>query len=363
VNDKVRDPIESGLRRPRPVSENAKRAFAEALPVLVEQINEKFAVRSRIVEPRAAEELAFLYDAHAHFGEMLRAVFEFSLYRHMVSEFGWYVSVLASRGLDEAYFREMVNGWIIAVHSIIKPPESDELSAVLEWLSANLGAIYRATRRSGPELTEDARGFLDLVLAKSRRGAVDFAFRLRRRDYDIERVYAEVVLPVLARVGQLWQANEITVSDEHAATEICRYVIMRLVDELPVESPLGLRALVACVPGEQHDIPVQLAAGLLEAGGWDVLYLGRSVPEDDLLKIVIESQPAVCVFSVSLIGRLPAARDMFAKIRGHGAETAIIAGGHAAEIADDALSPYVDAIVTRLEEVGGVALRLAGGHA
>jgi methanogenic corrinoid protein MtbC1 len=126
---------------------------------------------------------------------------------------------------------------------------------------------------------------------------------------------------------------------------------------------MGLRALVGCVPGEQHDIGALMTSLYLEAKGWDVVYLGRSTPESDLLETVERERPAVCIFSITLIARLPAARDLFIRVRDKSPESRIIAGGHAAEIAEETLAPYLDAVVGGIREAHDVALKLVRGNA
>jgi hypothetical protein len=71
----------------------------------------------------------------------------------------------------------------------------------------------------------------------------------------------------------------------------------------------------------------------------------------------------VAVFSISLLARLPAARDLFAAIRKRFPGIRIIAGGRAAVIARKPLAGSVDAVAGGLEELQETALRLAGGNA
>lgn len=358
----------NGLESPKPeavgaVSEAASRAFAGALPRLLTLVNDKFSVNARLFSRTSPERLALVIDAHQHFGDMLRAVFEFSLYENMLDEMIWYVSALSSRGLGGDYFRKMVEAWIIAVHAAIPAREARELSRPLEWLASNLSAVY--ARKEAAEGPTDSRvlAFLDIVLAKKRRGALDYALNLKRGGQSVERILTGVVLPAMAEVGRLWEANEISVSDEHAATEICRYALQMLTDELPRGQPLGLRAVVGCVPGEQHDVGAMLTAAFLETKGWDVVYLGRSMPERDLLKTVAEERPAVSVFSITLIAHLPASRDLFLGIRQTAPGTKIIAGGHASEVASRTLASYVDAVVGGIYETHEAALKLVGRNA
>ena len=345
------------------LSEGASRAFAEALPRLLTLVNDKFSVEARLFSRITREHLSLVADAHEHFGGMLRAVFEFSLYRHMLDEFNWYVSALSSRGLGEEYFRKMVEGWIIAIHATVPPVEAREVSRLLEWLASSVqcGLPQERSRPRRPRIRGAANSWL--CDGRKEKGCRLLCARTQTGRRGVEHILKGVILPALIEVGRLWEANEINVSDEHAATEICRYALERLMEGLPREKPMGLRASVGCVPGEQHDIGALLTSVYMEAKGWDVVYLGRSTPESDLLETVERGRPPVCVFSITLIARLPASRDLFVRIREKSPESRVIAGGHAAEIAAETLAPYLDAVVGGIREAHEVALNLVRGNA
>jgi methanogenic corrinoid protein MtbC1 len=345
------------------VSEDAAHAFSEALPNLLSLVNDKFAVDARVLKKHQPENLKFMYDAHRHFGEMLRAVYEFDLYDHMLEEFEWYVSSLSSRGFEESYFRRMLEAWMIAIHSSIKPPESGELTRQIEYLCRHLHAAYSSPRPEAEPMSPEAQHFLGLLLDKKRTEAAEYALGKSAGGDRIEYVCSGLVLPALSRVGALWQRNEISVADEHAATEIGRYVLFRLVDSLPAAEALGLKTLVACVPGEEHDIGAHLASGLLRARGWEVVYVGRSAPEEEIIKTLGSQRPQVAVFTVSLIARLPGARDLFAVVRRRFGDVRIIAGGRAAPAARKVLEKHVDAVVEGFEDLHDTAMRLVGRDA
>jgi methanogenic corrinoid protein MtbC1 len=345
------------------VSERASRAFAEALPRLLTLVNDKFSVETRLSSRTTPEELHIIQDAHGHFGDMLRAVFEFSLYEIMLDEFRTYASALRSRGFGEDYFRRLVEAWIIAVHAAIEHREARELSRVLEWLARNAGALSAEARPPEVALGGPSQEFLGLALSGKRRDVLAYALERAREGMSPVGIVSDIVLPAMAEVGRLWERNEISVSAEHTATEISRYVLQRAMDELPRETALGLGAVVSCVPGEQHDIGALLTAAHLEAKGWDVTYLGRSTPERDLLDTMGEKEPEVGVFSITMIARLPASRDLFVKIRQISPRTRIIVGGHAAGAAAATLAPYVDAVVGGFQDTHDQALRLVRDNA
>jgi methanogenic corrinoid protein MtbC1 len=139
--------------------------------------------------------------------------------------------------------------------------------------------------------------------------------------------------------------------------------VFRLFESIPRGDPHGLKALLACVPGEEHDVGLQIASGYLEAMGWDVTYVGRSAPEREIMNVIEDQHPRIAVFSVSLIARLPAARDLFLAIRERFPGVKLIAGGRAASAARAHLSGYVDAVVDGVEELSEVATKLAGEDA
>jgi methanogenic corrinoid protein MtbC1 len=354
---------QGGNPAPLSVSPGAAAAFTEALPRLLSMVNDKFAIESRVLGGHGPADLDLIGDAHRHFGDMLRAIYEFDLADHALGEFGWYVSSLSPRGFDEEYFRKMLEAWMIAIHAEIKPPESSELSRLLEYFCRNVHNLYSEPAVEAGDLGPEVEHFLGLLLEKRRRPAARYALEMAERLGSTGRVYTGLLLPAMSRIGLLWQTGKISVADEHAATEIGRYVIFRIIDSQPVKEPLGTRAVVACVPGEEHDIGAQIAGGYLEAAGWEVIFLGRSAPEEEILKVLASHRPRLAVLSVNMLARLPAAVRLFRKIRAGFGEVRVIAGGRAAGAARKVLEAEVDAVVLSLEGLAGEAERLVTGNA
>lgn len=345
------------------VSAKASEQFSEALPRLLSLVNDKFAIDTRILGKHSLEDLNLFRNTHRHFGDMLRSVYEFGLQEQMLDEFAWYVSTLSSRGFGEEYFRKLIETWMIAIHSAIKPPESGELTRPLAYICRRIHGIYSASDVEPEPLSPEAQHFLSLLLDKKRRDAVEYALDVAARSDLAGQAYSNLVLPALSRVGLLWQKNRISVADEHAATEIGRYVLFRLLDNLPKEEALGVRVLVACVPGEEHDIGIQIASGYLGAKGWDIVHIGRSAPANEIIKIMYSQRPRVAVFSMSMIARLPAALDLFETIRDKFRQTRIIAGGRAAIVAREVLKRHVDGIVDDLDQLHDTVVAMVGEDA
>src|SRR4051794_11278496 len=94
----------------------------------------------------------------------------------------------------------------------------------------------------------------------------------------LEQALAEVVAPALRWAGDAWHRGELSVAQEHAVTAKVRAHLGRLMSE----GRGGVRgsAVLACAPGEHHDIGLLMLAVMLRADGWRVEYLGADTPVD-----------------------------------------------------------------------------------
>ena len=108
-----------------------------------------------------------------------------------------------------------------------------------------------------------------------------------------------VVLPALRRIGEGWERGEVTVAQEHFASNLVRGRLLGLARRW--DQGVGPRALLACAPGELHDIPL-IAFGLsLRAHGWRIVYLGADTPFETLRTAAAAVAPELVVLSSSII--------------------------------------------------------------
>jgi MerR family transcriptional regulator, light-induced transcriptional regulator len=117
-------------------------------------------------------------------------------------------------------------------------------------------------------------------------------------------VFEEVIAPALWLVGELWERGEISVADEHAATEISLRVLALEREARRVARARGAhRVMLATAPGEMHVVALQMVDSLLAAAGYNVLMLGADVPAPDLGTSARRHQPDVICLSATNPGR------------------------------------------------------------
>jgi MerR family transcriptional regulator, light-induced transcriptional regulator len=77
-------------------------------------------------------------------------------------------------------------------------------------------------------------------------------------------------------VGERWQDGRLSVAQEHFATNLIRGRLLGLARGWGAGS--GHRAVLACVPGELHDIGLIVFGLCLRERGWRITYLGADTP-------------------------------------------------------------------------------------
>jgi len=123
---------------------------------------------------------------------------------------------------------------------------------------------------------------------------------------------AGLVLPYLAELGARWERGEATVAHEHFASNLLRGRLLGLARGW--DRGAGPRAILACAPGELHDLPL-IAFGLaLRARGWRITFLGADTPVDAAASAALETGPELLVVSATVSRRLRAAADELAGV-------------------------------------------------
>ncbi len=92
----------------------------------------------------------------------------------------------------------------------------------------------------------------------------------------IEGAIAQAILPELRSIGARWAAETVSVAQEHFAATLIRGRLLGLARGW--DEGRGPRAILACLPGEMHDIGLISFGLLLRSEGWRIVYLGQDTP-------------------------------------------------------------------------------------
>lgn len=341
------------------ISEGAITSFCRSLPRLLFLVNEKFEVDNRFCCGKPlGDQLDLLRNTHKNFGDTLVAVYRFHIHDVLVDEFAWLVSTIHYRGFDREYFEKMLDAWIMAIHGTIEPSFSNQLTQPLSFIKHNLQTFLQHAEITTGALSEAQQEFVNLLLEKRRRDSTEFIIALVEKGSQPVDLCSTLIMPALRQIGWLWQKNQISIADEHAATEICRYIIFRLCDSIPRKKILDYKALVSCVPGEEHQLGAEMLSSHLESEGWTVYYVGHSTPENDSIAVISKHKPDVVFLTATLVSNLPQTVEFSKKLRETTPGTKIILGGQASVLAARKIQMFADAIIEDYREAHPTAIKL-----
>jgi MerR family transcriptional regulator, light-induced transcriptional regulator len=157
----------------------------------------------------------------------------------------------------------------------------------------------------------------------------------------IEAVATRVVLPALEQVGDRWQRGEASVGQEHFATNVIRGRLAGLARNWGVGT--GPLAILACPPGELHDIGLLVFGLVLRGRGWRIAYLGADTPIETVADAAERLRPRAVVLAALTEEPLRLAEGEIARLSGQtgvwlggaGAGKALVSGAEAALLEGD----------------------------
>jgi DNA-binding transcriptional MerR regulator len=106
--------------------------------------------------------------------------------------------------------------------------------------------------------------------------AAQAAFDRLLAAFRLQTVLRDVVVPYLSELGRRWERGEASVAQEHFASNLLRGRLLGLARGWAEAT--GPRAVLACAPGELHDLSLIVFGLALAARGWSITYLGADTP-------------------------------------------------------------------------------------
>jgi DNA-binding transcriptional MerR regulator len=149
---------------------------------------------------------------------------------------------------------------------------------------------------------------LDLFDEPAAQAALDRMFA----QYTVETVLRDVVIPYLHRLGERWSTGTASVADEHLASNLLRARLASFARGWG--RGIGPRAILACPPGEQHDLALIVFGIVLHRNGWRVEYLGADTPLEDLTHTAAEMPADLVVLAAAVPGRFDDLTDGLSRL-------------------------------------------------
>lgn len=154
------------------------------------------------------------------------------------------------------------------------------------------------------ELTQSMDRF-DAVGANA---VLDQLFGTVSVDYAIRHV----LIPYLHELGDRWADGTVSVAQEHFASHLIRGRLLGLAGDWGARNQAT--SVLACLPGETHDLGLVMLGLLMTRRGWRVTFLGADTPLDRLAEPVPGLHPSLVVLGTYDARLFRSHRDAVARL-------------------------------------------------
>jgi methanogenic corrinoid protein MtbC1 len=145
----------------------------------------------------------------------------------------------------------------------------------------------------------------------------------------------KVIAPALWLIGELWERGQISVAEEHIATEITVRVLALQREAQRVTRARGRhRVMLATVPGECHVVALRMVENLVRGAGYDVVMLGADVPAPTIATAARQHEADVLCLSSTMPGRRDDLLAVIDEVRLARPSAAFVLGGRGLTVED-----------------------------
>ncbi len=129
----------------------------------------------------------------------------------------------------------------------------------------------------------------------------DFLYSLHLSGISVIDIYDNVIAKIMFDIGDKWKRKELTVDQEHIATNKIIKSIIRLHDKIASEPYKGLTALCGSLEGEFHELPLLSVRNVLDYYGWKVIYVGANTPLKAMQSSISKYKPDIVCLSSTIV--------------------------------------------------------------
>lgn len=174
-----------------------------------------------------------------------------------------------------------------------------------------------------------AEAFRDLILEGGELEAGAALMDAYLQDHELASIFDSTVAVAMHHVGELWFKGEISIAEEHLATQLVLSALEKLRGVIVPGKQTGLTAVTCGIEGDLHELPVHLVQVILESEGCEVLNLGPNTPLFALHEMIKDKKSdLVCIAARSIndLGRAAIEYEQLQKTASKIGTTVIVGG-------------------------------------
>jgi methanogenic corrinoid protein MtbC1 len=253
----------------------------------------------------------------------------------------WAKIMLAGRGIPE---KDLADNLLVLRDSLAENLPAEYAAAAALYVDQGLRRLESpAAAAPSPVFATEPHAELAAAYLKALLdGRRDAASRLILEKVEsgaigVREIYLHVFQKAQHEIGRLWQANRISIAQEHYCTAATQMIMSQLYPHIFSTARNGRTLVATCVSGDLHEIGVRMVSDFFEMEGWDTFYLGANTPAAPLLQTVKERKADLVLISATMTFHLRLVRDLIAAIRAdeQTRNLKIMVGGYPFNVAPD----------------------------
>jgi MerR family transcriptional regulator, light-induced transcriptional regulator len=167
-------------------------------------------------------------------------------------------------------------------------------------------------------------------------GRLNEAFSL----YTIEKVVIDIIGKLLIKIGDQRKSRKVTFAQEHFANSFLRSRLGCILHTMPVGGLLP-KVMAVCGPDETSELDLLIFSIYLRRKGFEVLYIGASIPDDEVDLVLEQVKPEFLYLSCTLSENVNKTFELIDKLSSKNQQIQIGLGGNAfRQVSNSIRFPY-----------------------
>jgi len=183
--------------------------------------------------------------------------------------------------------------------------------------------------------------YLNALLSGNKQQCMEIINNLIDQKVSLKEIYTDLFQRSMYRIGQMWEKEKCSISNEHIATKITENLIDLTTQRYSTGNKNDKKVVVTCIDKEYHELGARIVSGFFEIHGWNSIFVGANIPCNEIIQLIGEIKPDIVGISSSFYININRLIKLIQSLKEEFPNQEIIVGGQAlAEGRSECLSQF-----------------------
>lgn len=215
-------------------------------------------------------------------------------------------------------------------------PDERNLRLIAEYFNVSLDYLLDIKRVMSfqynlDDIDEIKSRYGEFMINRNFKDALDLLILAQSRGVSLTVIFTSVILPLLSRMGVLWETGIMDVAEEHLISEEIERSLGILTYNRTSMDRKQTKIICTTAGAEMHRLTLKMISELLKNEGYTVMFLGINTPNRDLRELCLKDDIGLLILSAIMDSSVNSVNSTVKALRSEDAlkSMKIIAGGPA----------------------------------